>query len=286
MLLSAPDGTRYTLTAAPPMRFGLTASLPDYGTHFKQFPGAAFCRVFFEPTHGLLPWTHPKLLNLPAWVSPWVSFKDAVSEAALSAWLDGVTRPTIVTFFHEKDNGKTLAEQHRKVRAEHFARTRAYHQVIAGHRNRPLVQHIPIQTLQWTEGATTAGHVKGDGDWRLWHCGVGDGAGMDCYVGSWETSYPDPERWLRIPFELAEGAGRRLWLPELGSVLLGGDKGAGRAAWIRDVTALLRDRGCAGAAWWCAIGKPGSEGEVRDFHLSDAPSATAWLDAINGGRPA
>lgn len=286
MLLSAsaPDGTRYTLTAqAPPMRVGLTCAAVDYGSHFAAFPLAAFCRVFFEPGDGLPPWMHPKLANLPPQVTPWVSWKDPVSEAVLDDWLHQVTRPTIVTYFHEKDNGKKLAEQSRKVRAEHFARTRAYHGVIAGHRNRPLIQHVPIQTLQWTAGKTTATAVKGDGDWRLWWAGVGDGVGIDCYADSWATSYPDPEAFLRLPFELAEGAGRRLWLPELGSVLLGGDTGAGRAAWIRDVMTLLRERGCAGAAWWCALGKPGKGGEVRDFHLSDQPSADAWREAIDGG---
>ena len=71
-------------------------------------------------------------------------------------------------------------------------------------------------------------------------------------------------------------------MPELGSMLLGGDTGPGRAAWIRDVLTVLREAGCAVVAWWCALGKPGSKGEVRDFHLDDQPSATAWREAIEG----
>lgn len=282
---TGPDGTRYTITAEqPPMRVGLTCALADYAGHFADFPSAAFCRVFFEPGQGLLPQSHPKLAKLPASVTPWVSWKDPVSEAVLDDWLHHVTRPTIVTYHHERDNGKTPAEQSRKVRAEHFARTRAYHGVIAGHPKRHLITHIPIQTLQWTAGKTTATAVRGDGDWRTWWAGVGDGIGIDCYADSWATSYPDPEKFLAISNEMAEGSGRRLWLPEVGSVLLGGDTGAGRAAWIRDLVALLRERGAGGAAWWCAIGKPGAEGEVRDFHLSDQPSAQAWRNAI-GGAP-
>lgn len=280
---TGPDGTRYTITREdPPMRVGLTCALADYGGHFADFPQAAFCRIFFEPGQGLLPQNHPKLAKLPPHVTPWASFKDPVSEAVLDDWAHHVTRPTIVTFHHERDNGKTLAEQSRKVRAEHFARVSAYHQVIAGHPKRPLITHIPIQTLQWTMGRTTAGAIKGDGDWRTWWAGVGDGFGIDAYVDSWATGYPDPGKWLAPMFDMADGTGRRLWLPELGSVLLGGDAGAGRAAWIRDVVALLRERGAAGAAWWCAIGKPGKGGEVRDFHLSDQPSADAWREAIGG----
>lgn len=267
-----------------PMRVGLTAATADYATHWRAFPAAWFSRVFFQPGAGLLPWDHPKLAKMPPTITPWVSFKDPVADATLNAWLDGATRPIILTYFHERDNGKTLAEQTRKAKADHFARTRAYWDVVVGHRLRPLVKFMPIQTLQWTAGRTSGTSVRGDGDWRMWWAGVGDGAAIDSYVDSWsEKGYPDPEVFLRIPFELAEGTGRRLWLPELGSVLLGDDRGAGRAAWIRDVMCLLRECNAGGVAWWCALGKAGAKGEVRDFHLSDRASADAWRAAIDGG---
>jgi hypothetical protein len=272
--LTTPDGTRYTLTVEhPPMQVGLTASAVDYISHAKTFPRAAFCRTFAGPGQGL-----PKLGGAP-WPE-WASYKDPVQPAALNAWLDRVTRPTILTYRHERDNDPGEANQSKAARADFFARWRDLYQIVCEHRNRPLVQAIPIQTLQWTEAKSGSSAIKGDGDWRTWTVGVGDGVGWDCYVGSWEPKYPDPERWLRIPIESAEGSGRRLWLPELGSVLLGGDTGAGRAAWIRDVLAVLRENNCAGAAWWCAIGKPGTKGEIRDFHLADQPSAAAWREAI------
>ncbi len=275
--LTTPDGVRYTLTVdRPPMLVGLTAERADYGTHAAVFPKASFTRVFAGPGDGL-----PKLGQAP-WPE-WVSFKDPVAPATLDTWLHGVTRPTIVTFRHERDNDKAASAQTKTARADHFARTRDYHDVICEHPNRPLIAHVPVQTLQWTMAKSTAGLVKGDGDWRTWWAGVGDGFGLDSYVDSWAKGYPDPAKWLGPQFDMAEGVGRRLWLPELGSVLLGGDTGAGRAAWIRDVLAVLRENNCAGVAWWCAIGKPGSKGEVRDFHLADEPSATAWREVIEGG---
>ncbi len=275
---TGPDGTRWTLTAEQPAtRFGLTCAAEDYKTHAATFPRAAFCRVFAGPGQGL-----PKLGRAP-WPE-WVSFKDPVPEATFDTWLYTATKPTIITFRHERDNDKAAAAQTKAARADHFARTRDYHDVIAGHVNRPLITHIPVQTLQWTMAKSTPGLAKGDGDWRTWWAGVGDGFGLDSYVDSWAKGYPDPGKWLGPQFEMAEGVGRRLWLAELGSVLLGGDTGPGRAAWIRDVTAMLRERGAAAAGWWCAIGKPGAKGEVRDFHLSDEPSATAWREVIERGN--
>lgn len=275
------DGTRWTITAVPPpMQVGLTCTAADFGTHGKAFPRAAFCRTFAAPGEGLLPHDHPKR-QLPAGWAEWASWKDPIPENTLDGWLDTITRPTILTYRHERDNDKGAAAQSRTARADHFARTRAYHGVIAGHRNRHLITHIPIQTLQWTMAASNPakGIVKGDRDFRTWWAGVGDGFGVDAYVDSWAKTYPDPVGWLDPMFEAAEMAGRRLWLAELGAVLLGGDAGAGRAAWIRDVLTVLRERGCAGVAWWCAYGTPGAKGEVRDFHLHDKASADVWRAA-------
>jgi hypothetical protein len=280
VLVSAttPDGTSYQIVIRPPpMRVGLTCAAADYASHAATFPRAAFCRIFADEGKGL-----PKLGRSP-WPE-WASFKDWPTDAALNGWLDTVTRPTIITYHHERDNDPGEQAQSKTARSAFFARWRHLYDVVCAHRNRPLVQAIPIQTLQWTvaRSSPAKGLVKGDGDWRTWWTGAGDGLAVDAYVDGWAARYPDPEKWLALLFEAAEGTGRRLWLPELGSVLLGGDTGAGRASWIRDVTALLRERGCAGVAWWCAIGKPGSGGETRDFHLTDQPSADAWRAAIDG----
>lgn len=287
MLLNAvgQDGTRWTITAErPPMQVGLTCTAADFGSHGATFPRAAFCRTFAGDGEGLLPHDHPRR-RLPAGWGEWASFKDWPAETALTRWLDGIVRPTKLTWRHERDNDKGTEAQTAKARADYFARWRDLMAVIDGHPNRPLIQAMPIQTLQWTAARTSLTAVKGDGNWRTWYAGVGDGCAWDCYADSWAKGYPDPESFLRLPFEAAEGAGRPLWLPELGSVLLGGDTGAGRAAWIADVLALLRERDCAGVAWWCALGKAGAKGEVRDFHLTDKPSADVWRAATEGTPP-
>jgi hypothetical protein len=260
----------------PEMLVGLTAQSQDFDTYLAPgapFARAAFCRTFAQPGDGVTP--PASRTALPAGVAEWRSFKDYPTDAALTGYLDRVTRPTWLTFRHEHDNGKTAAEQSKASRADFFARNRHLFDVIDDHPNRPLVTFVNVQTLQWTAAKSTADTIKGDGDWRPWWPGVGDGVGFDCYVDSWATGYPPVESFFRIPLEAAQGAGRPLWVPELGSVLLGGDTGPGRAAWMLDALSYLAEQGCRGVAWWCA---PGAND--RDFRLTDALSRTAWQAAM------
>lgn len=264
----------------PPMAVGLTCHYTDFGTHLNPggtFAGAAFCRTFAQPGQGLYPQPPAKTV-IPAQTADWRSFKDMPSAADLNQLLDGLQVPMWLTYRHEHDNGKSSIEQSKVARADLFARWRDIYDIIDAHPNRALVTVMPIQTLQWTTATTGPDRIKGDNDWRTWWPGVGDGMGWDCYVDSWAPRYPDVEEFFRLPFEAAAGVGRPLWVPELGSVRLAGDTtGAGRAAWIADAVAYLRERDCYGVAWWCALGT-----NDRDFHLSDQPSADAWRTAIGG----
>jgi hypothetical protein len=85
--------------------------------------------------------------------------------------------------------------------------------------------------------------------------------------------------FFALSVQLAQGAGRRLYVPELGVIRQGTpqDSGALRAAWIRKAIAYLRSVDCAGVAWWHALGS-----NARDFRLDTAYGAAAWQDAIAG----
>jgi hypothetical protein len=243
------------------MQVGLTCQRADYNSHYTQFPQAAYCRVFAGPGDGLPAWP-----ALPDGVTPWLSWKDQIPVERVAAWISTFPGPAKLTWNHEADakagkGGLTLAQ--------YRDGWRALSDGLAGHPRRASFELVPIQTLQ----ATVA---KLGSDWRTWWAGVGDACAMDCYADSWTGKYPDPAGFLRVPLQLAEGTGRRLYLPELGAIRMPGDaSGAGRASWIGDVVALLREHDCAGVAWWCA---PGAGG--RDFHLADQASAAAWRRVI------
>lgn len=243
-----------------PLQVGLTCQRDDMRGHFAQFPAASFCRVFSGPGSGLPAWP-----NLPDTVTPWLSWKDSVPVAEVAAWISTFPRPAKLTWQHECDAKATKGGLSL---ASYRAGWRALSDGLADHPRRGDVELVPIQTLQ-----ATVSKLKSD--WRTWWAGVGDAVGIDCYADSWGDKYPDPAEFLRVPLELAEGTGRRLYLPELGAVKMPSDlTGTGRASWIDDIAAILRERDAAGVAWWCA---PGAN--ARNFHLSDTSSAAAWRRA-------
>lgn len=255
------------------MLVGLNAQSTDYPSHFSAFPKTALCRVFGGVGSGIPPWSGDKLSVLPMSIIPHVSFKDWQDDcAAVKRWLDqmppsSVLRQVWLTYQHEPEGDMTPQEYRRRWAVLAAA--------VAAHPNAARVILVPIQTLQWT--VNTAAD-KGQGDPFTWWAGVGHAAGMDCYVDSWASAYPDPARFIAPAVRLAAGVGRPLVVPELGVIRLKGDEsGVRRAAWIRAVCQALRLAGCEAVSWWCA---PGAND--RDFHLSDAPSAQAWADVTVG----
>jgi hypothetical protein len=270
------EGLAMPLAAGPTptagLQVGMTVDPTEYAT-YGQFPGTKCSRIFSAPGSGLKSWTSSAIAGLPASVEPWISAKDYPSDAALVAWINAATRPARFSWWHERDNdgGDHAA------RMDFFAKQRHLADVFATVPGSKVRLMSPPQTLQWTAMASTSAKAKGAGDWRLWWPGSAEGASWDCYADSWRTTYPDPRTFLRLPFEAAEGTGRRLYVAELGAARLSSDRtGSGRAAWIRDVVAILRARGAAYVAWWNDLGTGGV-----DFRLTDKPSADAWREALN-----
>ncbi len=263
------------LPAPTGMTVGMTVD-PTNFAEYAKYPGTRCSRIFSGPGSGLTSWSSTRITKLPTGVEPWISVKDYPSDAALVSWIKSATRPARFCWWHERDNdgGDHAA------RMDFFAKQRHLADVFRSVPDSKVRFMSPPQTLQWTAMASTSTKQKGDGDWRLWWPGSGEGATWDCYADSWRPQYPNPETFLRIPLEAAEGTGRPLYVAELGAARVSGDSsGTGRAAWIRDVATLLRERGCVYVAWWNDLGTGGT-----DFRLTDKPSADAWRAVIAANR--
>jgi len=277
--------------------------------------GARFCRTFSPPGAGIAPWGTDRR-KVPAGVAEWHSFKDWGSEAdaiaRVNALLDGMPADLLeappllpeldvydpdgysdgmpqgdglsflLTYFHEGE--KDFLEQGLTAR-EWRRRHRVIYKAVRTHRNGHRVGYVPIQTGTWTAATSTPGNPKGDYDVMAWWAGIGDYAGYDAYVPSVTTKpaapalYTTPAKFFELPVQLAAGSGRRLLLAELGVIRQGNpaDLGGMRAGWMRAAAAYLKAQGCAGVAWWDALGA-----NSRDFRLTDPDSAAAWADVIAG----
>ena len=73
----------------------------------------------------------------------------------------------------------------------------------------------------------------------------------------------------------ARSVGKPWAIGELGTKLIPGDSGAGRAKWLRDVGAYSRANGAEYVAYFdSTVGD--------DYRLLDAASQQAWREVING----
>jgi hypothetical protein len=111
-------------------------------------------------------------------------------------------------------------------------------------------------------------------NWRDYYPGddVISVLGWDCYnFGRRKGEYAPAESIFGKSIEVSRSAGKPFGYAEMGSALLPSDKGADRAAWLRQVGAYLMSRGPVWMAYW------DDKSEV-DFRLLDAPSQQAWRD--------
>lgn len=304
-----------------PIAVGTTVQAADFSLFSTRDKGSAFCRTFSPDAQGFLPWTHPKR-QVPAPVAEFHSWKDWRSDveamAGLTGWLDTMParlledppllphmRPCdpdgygdagpesdgfswLVTWCHEGENNMIAAGiPAREWRRRH----RLAYRTIREHRNGHRVGYMSIGTLTWLTASSNPakGIVKGDNDPFAWWSGVGDFAAIDCYVGSIDDRpaapalYPTPAKFFDLLEQLANGTGRRPFVPELGVIRQGNpaDTGGLRANWISNAVQYLDSIGAGGVAWWDA---PGANS--RDFRLTDAQSAGAWSAEITRDRTA
>jgi hypothetical protein len=116
---------------------------------------------------------------------------------------------------------------------------------------------------------------------RKWRSYVPDPASVD--VLAWDIYnrrrdvYPDPVALLEAAQHDSETIGKPFAIAELASVLARGDKGSGRAEWLKAMGAFAEQHDAAFVSYFDVLWNNGKD----DFRLLDAPSMNAWK-AISG----
>jgi len=203
-----------------------------------------------------------------------VSFKAPPAEIlagtddhALTAWFAGAPRAqdTYWVYYHEpEDNiaaGMFTADQYRRAWQHLGALARAA-------KNPRL--HATLVLMGWSTQPASGRN------WRDYFAGTGT-----IGVLAWDTYNTGYRKGVYLTgaqlFGTQVAINRSLGLPigvaETGSPLVGTDAGAGRAAWIRDITGYLRANGALFVSYfdldWSSHG-------VVDYRLRDAASTAAW----------
>ena len=115
-------------------------------------------------------------------------------------------------------------------------------------------------------------------NWKDYYAGDAaiDVLGWDCYNrGISKGQYFSAAQVLGPVVTAARSAGKPWAVGELGSKLIAGDSGTGRAAWLRDIASYSRQNGAQFIAYFdSTVGD--------DYRLLDAPSQRAWREIVAG----
>ncbi len=113
-------------------------------------------------------------------------------------------------------------------------------------------------------------------EWRSYYAGdkTIDLLSYDCYnEGHHDNRYTPPRRLLRPQMLLSRRLGKPWALAELGSVVVAGDTGRGRARWLRQVARYTRLHHARFVTYF--------DSDVGvDFRLHDSPSTRAWRGIV------
>ncbi|GAA2030627.1 DNRLRE domain-containing protein [Pseudokineococcus marinus] len=116
-------------------------------------------------------------------------------------------------------------------------------------------------------------------NWKDYYPGddVVDEMGWDCYNhGANSGQYASPASVFGVAKAASDSVGKPYGIAEMGSLLVAGDTGVRRAAWIRDSATWLRQNDARWAIYFDApVG--------GEFRLLDEASAQAWRWAVCGG---
>lgn len=251
------------------MMIGMTPDPSEYDKWLNEFPLSRITRVFSatDPPR----WDDKRIQVLRSkGMLPFISWKNHDPEK-VTQWLDTKPddHPVAATWMHEpepKDYRPELFKQ----------RFTALYELIKAHPKGNQVFFGPVLTRQWTENTAGRGYT-------IYDPGVGDFLGCDMYVNTWQGVYPKPEEFVRYfgRYYQDNHHDREMWVPELGATKMPNDTdGSKRAEWLTQILAELYQWDCKVAIWWNDLGTPGTNGEVRDFRLTDQPSLTAFKQAL------
>ena len=230
-----------TATAPAQMRIGVDFLPGDLPANLADYPQLGYHRHFGKDgsdadTLPELPNTRTdaRWLSLPPSAVLHVSWKDDVE--ALNAWLSTVDRNILLTWYHEP-MGDVPPTTYRQTATRMV-------QIIANHPNRArILGNGPILTGWWLE------EKRGNpADW--WYPGA-TFFGVDSYKPRAMASYPSGSYMFGRALTFAQSKGVPLVVGELGSELVPGDTGPGRAQALRGWITYLRDTGtCTFVGWW------------------------------------
>jgi len=115
-------------------------------------------------------------------------------------------------------------------------------------------------------------------NWRDYYAGdvVIDVLAWDCYnAAARQGVYAPPAQIFDRVRSISESAGKPWGVAEFGSLLVTGDDGSARAAWLRSAVEYLRDNRALFVTYF--------DVKLRlDYRLRDAFSQAAWRDAVQG----
>ncbi|SBT39074.1 glycoside hydrolase family 26 protein [Micromonospora narathiwatensis] len=263
------DSAGRTATAATTVTVPLLVGMStEKGAPTQQivanYPNIRYMRDYGVDTDGdklpeLPPLNAGKFVDAPSAVMH-VSWKDNVEQ--LSTWLNGLTRPVYLTWYHEP-MGDVAPATYRTTAAR-------VSQIVAAHPNRKWVLgHGPIVTRYWLD--------EGKGNPTDWGYPGMTHYGVDCYSRD-TASYWPASRIFGTAFNKVRAAYPtiRLLVPEYGLVRTTADTtGTGRAQAMRDHVTWLRQQPYVDAiAYW---------NNWAEFQLGyPSPEATAWRDLQAG----
>ncbi|MFC4145091.1 hypothetical protein ACFO0M_02375 [Micromonospora mangrovi] len=257
---AAGHTTTATTTVTVPLLVGMSA---EKGARTQrivaEYPDIRYMRDFGTdgPDADVLPelpaLNAGKFVDAPSAVMH-VSWKDDVEQ--LTSWLDGLSRPIYLTWYHEP-MGDVAPATYRTTATR-------VSQIVAAHpKKRWVLGHGPIVTRYWLD--------EGGGNPTDWGYPGMTHYGIDCYSRDTAT-YWTASRMFGVSFGKVRAAypGIRLLVPEYGLTRTTADTtGAGRAQTLKDHVTWLRQQADVDAvAYW---------NNWAEFELGDPPlESTAW----------
>lgn len=276
VLTAALAVTASPASAAEPPRFGVSVKGGD-GMNYDQalsaadnkYGGLDTVRVF----HDGRPSSWSGRLNAigrPLVVSFKMSPQSVLSgqhDSYLRTWFAQAPKYRVTNwiYYHEPEDdmarGQFTGAQYRKAwqRISNLADTA---------KNPNLKATLTL--MCWTFG-------KSGRNWRDYYAGPAavDMLAFDCY--NWKArrgGYAEPERTFGNAVRTMKAEGIPWGIAETGSVLVKGDSGAGRAAWLRDIGAWLTSQNAEFVTYF----------DIRlrtDYRLRDQASIKAWRSVVN-----
>lgn len=204
--------------------------------------------------------------------------KDVLSgkhDAELRRWFQEAPSTSTIywNYYHEPE---TPIDNEKRFTADEYRRAWRHIDAIADSVCRPNM-YATLVLMGWTT------RPESKKNWRDYYPGSDaiDVMAFDPYNGAAnpgrEGIYASPESIFDTVRKAAAEAGKPYAIAETGTLLLPGDKGSGRAGWLRSITAYHRKHG----ALWVTYFNSTNGGEYR---LLDTPSRDAWREAVASSR--